>query len=480
MKKFFMVLFFALLSQCFAFSSTKLNSLYGSNPDIKGIWQGTLKISSVQLRIVFHISRDEKGNFKATMDSPDQGAKDIPVDSVSFTDGSLKLVINVAHGFYQGIYNADSVSFTGNWNQMGQSLPLVLHKIEKEEAVNRPQEPKPPFPYKVEDVVYENKSAGIKLGGTITMPESGGPFPAVLLITGSGQQNRDEELFGHKPFLVIADYLTRHGIAVLRVDDRGIGESTGNFAASTSKDFVSDVLTGVEYLKGRKEINPKEIGLIGHSEGGMIAPMAADETKDVAFIVLMAGPGITGEQVLLTQTEAIQKLSGVPEDQIKKGLVSDKKMYDAIMQGKDSTQIVDELQKIFNDSYNSLSEEQKKQLSDPKAGFDMVRNRLMSPWFRYFVAYNPVPVLEKVKCPVLAIDGSKDLQVLPEQNLAAIKKALQAGGNKNFEVKELPGLNHIFQTAETGLPTEYGRIDETISPIALKTMGDWILKVTKN
>ena len=480
MKKIFRVLFFALLSQCFAFSSTPLISLYGSNPDIKGIWQGTLKVSSVQLRIVFHISQDEQGNFKATMDSPDQGAKDIPVDSILYADGNMKLVVNAVPGFFQGTYIRDSASFDGTWNQMGQSSPLVLKKIEKIEEAKRPQEPKPPFPYKVENVFYENKTAGVKLAGTLTMPDKGGSFTAVLLITGSGPQNRDEELFGHKPFLVLADYLTRCGIAVLRVDDRGVGESTGNFAAATTKDFASDALAGVEYLKSRKEINPKEIGLIGHSEGGMIAPMVADETGDVAFIVLMAGPGITGEQILLTQTEAMEKLSGVKEEEIKKGLEIDKKMYDIIKGDKDSVQTVEELRKVFDESYNGLSSEQKKQAGDPEAAFANVRKQLMSPWFRYFAGSNPYPVLEKVKCPVLAIDGSKDVQVLPEQNLSAIKNALQKGGNKSFEVKELPGLNHLFQTANTGLPVEYGSIEETISPAALQAIGEWILKVTKN
>jgi len=473
------VLFF-ILSILLNISTFNLaNSMNNSHPDIKGIWQGTLKVSSVQLRIVFKISQDEEGQFKATMDSPDQGAKDIKVDSVFFTNGKIKLVINIARGFYLGEYNPDSNFFLGTWTQGGMSFALDLKKVEKIEEVKHPQEPKPPFPYKVEDVIYENKSAGIKLGGTLTMPESGGPFTAVLLITGSGQQNRDEELMGHKPFLVLADYLTRQGIAVLRVDDRGIGESTGNFAASTSKDFETDVLSGVEYLKSRKEINPKEIGLIGHSEGGMIAPMAAVESKDVAFIILMAGTGIAGKQVILTQTEAIGELMGIPNDKIKQGLDVDKKMYEVIREDNDSVHAAGELKKIFYKSYNGLSEGEKKGKGDPKAEFEVLLKRIMSPWFRYFIAYDPYPVLKKVKCPVLAINGSKDVQVLPEENLSGIKKALQEGGNKNFEVKELKGLNHLFQNAETGLPDEYGKIEETISPLALKTISDWILKISK-
>ncbi len=453
------------------------NLLPNSGNGIKGIWQGTLKVQSMELRIIFKITEDENGKLKATMDSPDQGAKDIPVDSVIYSGENLKLVSNMIHGYFEGTYNADSISFEGKWHQGGLSLPLVITKIEKVEDAIRPQEPKPPFPYKVQDVIYENKSAGIKLGGTLTFPETGGPFPAVLLITGSGAQNRDEELFGHKPFLVIADYLTRLGIAVLRVDDRGIGESTGNFAASTTKDFATDVLSGVEYLKSRKEINPKEIGLIGHSEGGIIAPMVASKTKDVAFIILMAGTGIPGDQVLLTQAEAIEKLNGVSEEKIKDDLALNKKLYSVLKEDKDSSAIVDELNNIYLDSYNNLSAEKKAEIGDPKIAFQKGIKTLMSPWFRYFVKYNPYPTLERVKCPVLALGGSKDVQVLPDINLPAIKKALEEGGNKNFEVKELPGLNHLFQTAKTGAPSEYGRIEETIAPIALQTMGDWILKI---
>ncbi len=450
-----------------------------STAAIKGIWQGTLKFSGLELRIVFKISEDEHGELKCLMDSPDQSAKDIVVDSVFYSGGDLKLVVNIAHGYFQGKYNPDSISLEGNWYQAGRSLPLVLKRIDKLEEANRPQEPKPPFPYKVEDVIYENQSAGIKLGGTLTMPQSGGPFPAVLLITGSGAQNRDEELFGHKPFLVIADYLTNLGIAVLRVDDRGVGESTGNFAAATTKDFATDVLAGVEYLKTRKEINPQEIGLIGHSEGGIIAPMVAIETNDVAFIVLMAGTGIPGDQLLLKQSELISKANGIPQSQIEKNNSLTKKLYEVIKAEPDSLKAAARLHKIFIDYISELDEKEKSEVGDPEKAFLNLKITLLRPWFRFFLSYNPVPTLEKVKCPVLAIDGEKDLQVPPKEDLDAIKAALEKGGNKNFEVKELPGLNHLFQTSETGSPTEYGKIEETISPIALQTMGDWILSIIK-
>lgn len=468
--KFIIIVSIILFSGHFLYSHPALHSYQGTN--IEGIWQGALKFNGNSLRIVFRISKNESGKLKAEMDSPDQGVKGIRVDTVIINGDSIKLELNIASAYYEGKYNSDSLSLEGNWHQSGLALPLVLKKVDKIDEVKRSQEPKPPFPYKSEDVVYENKAAGIKLGGTLTVPESGGPFAAVILITGSGQQNRDGELAGHKPFLVLADYLTRKGIAVLRVDDRGIGESTGDFAACTYMDFVSDVIASIKYLKGRKEIDKKRIGLIGHSEGGMIAPIVAAQTKDVAFIVLMAGPGIPCDQLLFLQSAAISKAAGFSEEKIKQSLDLNKRIYTVIKTGTDSLSIVKELRKIFDEIHAPGK-------SNPDAAFAKELKIVMTPWFRYFIGYDPAPALEKVKCPVLALNGSKDMQVLPDEDLAGIKKALDNGGNKNYEIKKLEGLNHLFQTAETGNPAEYMKIEETIAPAALQIIGDWILKVTK-
>ncbi len=475
-KKILALFFLSLMISTYSFG----NSLTISNNtdfNLNGIWQGSLKISSVTLRIVFKVTVDKNGSYSATMDSPDQGAKDIPVDSVIYNDGNVKFVVGAVRGFFEGKVDFDNSTINGKWHQSSMSLPLELKKIDKVEELKRPQEPKPPFPYNVEEVSYENKTAGIKLAGTLTFPKAKGPFPAVLLITGSGPQNRDEELFGHKPFLVIADYLTRRGIAVLRVDDRGIGKSTGKFSSATTEDFAGDVLAGVEFLKSNKNINPKEIGLIGHSEGGLIAPMVAVKSNDVAFIVLMAGPGLPGDQILLKQVQLINKLEGLPDAEIKRSLALSKETYNIIKEGKDSSETAAELHKAYNDYYNSLDEKEKAGMGDPNVLLKKELKTIMSPWFKFFISYDPVPTLEKVKCPVLALDGSKDVQVPPKEDLEAIKKALEEGGNKNFETLELNGLNHLFQTAETGSPSEYGKIEETISPKALKVIGDWILKV---
>ncbi len=443
-----------------------------------GNWLGKLNVSGIELRIVFHIKENEDGTLTATMDSPDQGAKGIPVSSVKYKDGKITLDVSSIGGSYDGDLIKDSLTIKGAWSQGGKSIPVLLKKNFKPIEYKRPQEPEPPFPYYSEDVTFENKSAEITLTGTLTYPKTGGPFPAVLLITGSGPQNRDEEIMGHKPFLVIADYLSRRGIAVLRVDDRGVGKSTGNFSEATTKDFASDALAGVEYLKTVKEINPKDIGLIGHSEGGEIAPMVADETKDVAFIVLLAGPGLRGDSILILQTAAIEKSMGESEENISRDINFNRKVYEVVVNSKDSVEAHEKLEKLFSDFYDKLSDAEKKDVGSEESFSKMRIKQILSPWFRYFISYDPIPALEKVKCPVLALIGSKDLQVPAEENIPSIKDALEKGGNKNFEVKELPGLNHLFQDAKTGSPNEYAQIEETFSPKALKIIGDWIIKIT--
>lgn len=451
--------------------------------DLTGIWQGVLKVGGIELRLVIKVSKTAGDQYTATLDSPDQGAKDIPASLVSFINGDVKIEVKVILGAFTGKMSDDN-TITGEWKQGGAALPLIMKRVAKEpEAPRRPQEPQKPYPYRDEEVSYDNVKAGIKLAGTLTLPNSAGPFPAAILISGSGPQDRNEALLGHKPFLVLADYLTRQGIAVLRFDDRGAGKSTGEFAKATSADFATDVLAGVEYLKTRKEINPKQIGLIGHSEGGLIAPMVAAQSSEVAFIILMAGPGITGEEILYFQGALIARANGAMETAIAKNLALQKKMFAVLKAEKDDAAAERKLQPLWAQALAAMTDDEKKALevtgASPDSLFKIQAKQLLSPWFRYFLFYNPQSTLQKVKCPVLAINGEKDLQIPPKENLAAIEKALKAGGNKNFTAKELPGLNHLFQTAQTGAPAEYAKIEETISPAALQTMGDWILAQMK-
>jgi fermentation-respiration switch protein FrsA (DUF1100 family) len=438
--------------------------------DIDGAWLGTLEVSGgIKLRVVFHIVNAEDG-LMATLDSPDQGLAGLPVTKVTRDGTKLKIEIEKINGTFEGQIAADPSSthpssIDGTWTQGGGSLPLALHRLkdESELELRRPQNPTKPYPYRDEDVSYENKLQNVTLAATLTIPPGKGPFPAVVLITGSGPQDRDESLLGHKPFLVLSDYLTRHGIVVLRADDRGTAKSTGNFATATTADFATDTEAGIAYLKTRPEVNPRKIGLIGHSEGGIIAPMIAARNPDVAFIVMMAGSGVPGDDILVAQVQAIAESSGKSHEDAMKAATRQRELLTLVETEKDET---------------VLEAKMKEKLTGevPDAQIGAAIKTLTSPWFRYFMTYDPAIALRKVTCPVLAINGEKDTQVPPAQNLPAIRKALEQGGNKHFEVDELPGLNHLFQTAKTGSPSEYASIEETISPVALDKMSTWILK----
>lgn len=451
--------------------------MYGQQ-DITGQWNGILDIQGKQVRLVFHIKEDDE-KLTATMDSPDQGAKGIPVSSVTFENMVLKLEVKSAGISYEGTMGEDNV-VKGTFKQSIYSFPLELtkEKVEKK-VIAKPQDPLKPYPYRTENVIFENKYAGINLAGTLTLPQQEGIYPAVILISGSGPQNRDSELLGHRPFLVISDFLTKNGIAVLRFDDRGTGASSGNFQSSTSMDFAQDVEAGLAYLRSRKEIDSGKIGLIGHSEGGLIAPIVASRSKDVAFIVLLAGPGLPGDQILLLQQELISKASGISKSVIDKSQKDNKKAFALISKATNETKLKTDLtnhivQILDNDPHPQIPAGMSKE-----EFVNMQVKQLTSPWMRFFITYDPRPTLRKVKCPVLAINGEKDLQVPYKENLSAIRAALKKGKNKSFVIKELARLNHLFQECTTGAPSEYAVIEQTFSPIALRKMLHWMLLQVK-
>jgi hypothetical protein len=445
-----------------------------------GIWQGTLEVGPAKLRLVIKITSSEDGTLKGALDSPDQGVSNIPASGVRVSGDSVLVSVASIQGAYEGILDPGKNSLSGTWKQGGMSFPLPLTRAESVPEVRRPQMPAKPYPYLEEEVSYENTTAGVKLTGTLTLPrEEGpearkGPFPAVILITGSGPQDRDESLFGHKPFLVLADYLTRRGIAVLRLDDRGIGGSSGSVMNSTTADFAGDVLAGVGFLKQRSEIDRTKIGLIGHSEGGIIAPLAATQSRDIAFIILMAGTGLTGEEILVLQTDLIARASGTKEEEITKTLARNQQLYSILKSEQDSAALSDRLIAHLRSTWDEWGTDYQKQGMEMMKAIEPQVRQMTTPWFRYFLTFDPRTALKKVRCPVLALNGEKDLQVPHAENLKEIEKALREGGNKDITVKMLPGLNHLFQTSATGAPTEYGSIEETISPTALKVMGDWI------
>ena len=446
-------------------------NLFGQ--DITGQWNGVLKVQGIQLSLIFNVTKSDNG-YSSTMDSPDQGAIGIPVTNTTFENSKIKFEVTNAKIEYNGELKKNE--FVGTFKQAGQEFPMILsRKALEKEILKRPQEPLKPYPYYSEDVTFQNTKTNISLSGTLTFPKKDGLFPAVILISGSGPQNRDEEVFGHKPFLVISDYLTKNGIAVLRYDERGVGQSTGNFKPATSADFATDVESAIAYLQTRKEINKKKIGLVGHSEGGLIATMVASTSKDVSFIVLLAGTGIQGDKLLLLQQKLIAKANGVSETDIKKSIKTNEKLFEMVIKSNDVNKLKTDLTSSINKTFkNGTSLEIPNGMT--KEEFISIQvNQISSPWMQYFIKFNPATILEKIKCPVLAVNGEKDLQVPPKENLTAIKNALKIGGNNNVTIKEFPNLNHLFQECETGLPSEYGAIEQTFSPIVLTEITNWIL-----
>lgn len=464
--------------------SQEIKNFTPSSIDIQGDWSGVLDTPIMQLTLVLHIEQDLEGTLKAKLDCLEQGISGLEVDSITLNDGVLTLDMKTPMASYKGIINEKEDEFAGQFTQNGISFPLNLKKDALSHiAFKRPQEPKPPYPYHEEEVAFENRSAGCTLSGTLTYPRSEGPFPTVLLIAGSGPVDRNEALMGHKPFLVLADHLTRQGIAVLRVDKRGIGRSTGNYDSATSEDFASDALAGVEYLKSRQEV--QQIGLIGHSEGGMIAPMVAIKTEDVQFIVLMAGPCAKCEDVLLEQGALLQRAEGLSEELIERERTLRKEMF-SIVKGEPNTEIAAELlRETFLKYLENLPEGLKKEVVESSgmeisdlSNIEAVVKRLIlnTRWFRYFLAYDPATTMKQVKVPVLALNGELDLQVSSKQNLPLIAQALEEAGNHDYTIMQLPQHNHLFQVCQTGSIKEYSRIEETISPVVLETVADWILK----
>jgi pimeloyl-ACP methyl ester carboxylesterase len=452
-----------------------------------GAWLGTLEVAGMKLRLVLNFTVDENGELTAAMDSPDQGASGIPIDDVSLSGDTLAFAAAALMLNYVGVVDSSRSSVVGDFTQGGQVLPLTLQRTEQAPSVKRPQEPKPPFPYTVEEVSYENAEDGITLAGTLTLPPIEHPMPAVLLITGSGPQDRDEMVFGHRPFWVLADYLTRRGLAVLRVDDRGVGGSTGDATTATTVDFRKDAEAGVMFLQNRPEIDRTKIGLIGHSEGGLIAPMLAARPPmlsvlyhyEIAFIVLMAGPGVPGEQILIDQAELVFRAEGADEMTIARQRELQERMFQAIKNITDEATLEKKLRWIIDESTAGLSEEELAALNMSEGGLEQQIQMATSPWLRFFLTYDPRTSLQWVTCPVLAVAGELDLQVPSKANLEAINQALTAAGHGEFTTVEMPGLNHLFQTAATGSVSEYATIEETLSPDFLKLVGDWIMEHTE-
>lgn len=462
-----------ILSLIFLFGS-----FCGYSQDISGEWHGNLNVMGTSLALSFDF---QKAGYKwtGTMSVPQQNAKGIPLTSVTNEDNGL-----------QFLFDAAGITFTGKWNekheiegafiQNGQNFPLVLKRENNEPAkINRPQDPKEPFPYSSEEVTFENPLAKITLAGTLTLPISNKPVPVVVLISGSGPQDRNSEIFNHKPFWVIADHLSRNGIGVLRLDDRGVGKSTGERTNATTIDFATDIEAAIAFLKTKSSVNPKKIGLIGHSEGGMIAPMVAAKDKSIAYIVLMAGPGVPCDQLLLEQAYLIGKSDGLNETDLEKAKKLNQSIYSIVKSNQPNDEVKKEVEILLEKSLKEspdgkyLTEAQITQMISQQS------EQITSPWFRYFMRFNPDDFLNKVKCPVLVLNGDKDLQVPAKMNTQGIQNSLAKAGNKKATTIVYPNKNHLFQECTTGSINEYGTIEQTISPQVLTDITTWIEKQTK-
>jgi uncharacterized protein len=442
----------------------------------KGIWEGILSVPpGLELQIVFKVTTTKGGEAKATLDIPDENARGIPLSTFSVDGDEVTFGIKELPLEFKGKRDAAGTAILGNWKQGPTVLPLTLMKVASATQRRRPQTPKPPFPYKTEDVLYPSKATGVHLAGTLTLPQGKAPFPAVLMITGSGPQDRDESIVGHRPFLVLADALTRRGIAVLRSDDRGVGRSTGAFDTATSADFADDAEGGLNFLKGRPEIDPKKLGLLGHSEGGVIGPMVAARAPDhVAFLVLLAGTGVSGESLANAQQETMLRAAGATEETIKTTNELLKRLLPILLGEKDPKLASEKMSAAVKAWLAEQSEATRKSVADQDLPTLMVQ-RLSSPWLRYFLALDPRKELARVKCPVLAINGELDSQVAFRENLDGIAKALKDSGNDRVTTRSFPQLNHLFQSCKTGALSEYARIEETMNPEVLKTITDWVV-----
>jgi pimeloyl-ACP methyl ester carboxylesterase len=445
-------------------------AIAGRAQQITGTWSGKAKITAeTELEFIFHIEKEGE-LYTAKMDIPAQGAKGLPFSEATFERDTLRLAVRQIDFVYTGVLRDEAIE--GSFSQRGYNFALDLTRGGI--VYNRPQEPRPPFPYRSEDITFENREAGITLAGTLTMPSGGGNFPAAVLLTGSGAQDRNEELRGHKPFLVLSDYLTRRGIAVLRCDDRGVGGSGGDPAVSTTGDHATDAAAALEYLRTRGEIDHTKMGFIGHSEGGMTAFItAANHPGQVAFIVSMAGPGVMGSEIMNEQFGDALAASGLSDSEVAEMKAMDRRYMEMTLNSTVEyvAAHVDDIAASANPGFDSLGEEYKTLARRRIAVFNI-------PWMRFFLSHDTRGDLAKIECPVLALNGDNDVQVRSAANLAAIRDGLAAGGNPDVTVIEYPRLNHLFQTSTTGGMEEYLRIEETIAPVVLEDIAEWILSRT--
>jgi len=439
-------------------------------PDgIDGPWNGALTLLGTELAFAVTFTSDANA-VEAKMDIPSQGAFDLTLIEVSYVADRVHFELQGGPGLavWDGLRDGDVVE--GEFTQGGAGGTFRMERGSAPEVA--PQEP---VPYREEELSFEN--GDIHFEGTLTLPEGAGPFPAAVMITGSGPQDRDETLVGFRLFRVIADHLTRLGIAVYRYDDRGVGGSSGNVATATTSDFADDVLAAVNMLTEHAEIDRGQIGLIGHSEGGVVAPLAATRSDALAFLVLIAGTSVTGEEILYEQAALIARAAGTSENDIADQRRLQQRLFDALKIGEDLDRFRADLAVAIREGIKNSSVEEQAAIDDEEAfvesRVDAQISQLETPWFRYFIAYDPSSALRRTTIPVLALFGDLDLQVAPAQNRGPMAEAL--GGNADVTIEVIAGANHLFQAAETGAPSEYAGLEKAFIPGFLEIISDWIL-----
>jgi pimeloyl-ACP methyl ester carboxylesterase len=436
---------------------------------LDGRWEGKVNRNGVDLRLILRIVTGPRGTI-ALLDSPDLMAMGLAVTGLTRDGRTVSFAVPAGASGFRGTLDEGGGRLSGIWSRTGSPDTAILFTRSAAggapAARARPQLPRPPFPYRSEEVRFANPRApGVTLAGTLTLPPGSGPFAAAILISGSGGQDRDESVWTHKPFAVLADHLTRQGIAVLRYDDRGIGASTGTYPGATSADFATDADAAFAFLSARPEIDRRAIGFVGHSEGGLIGPLAAADNDEIAYLVLMAGPGTASPALMRAQHRAVGQSQGMNEAELDRMAPINAELF-AIAASERSQADAEAAMRA------ALTDQAMAAAGIPPAQREAMIAQVLDPWFRWFLRYDPAPVLARIRVPVLALNGSLDRQVLPAANLAGIRAA--TAGNRDVTLIELPGLNHLFQTARTGGLGEYAEIEETMAPVALETVSAWI------
>lgn len=470
---------------CFAALLLALGvSSASGDENLQGTWQGAINIMGQDLGIVAHFT-SEGPALAVILDIPMQNAMGLPMQNVSYQHPKVHFEIpGAAVAVFEGTVEGDRIS--GDYLQSGLKGTFTLQKQSAVEgaapasaAAESADAPgAEPIPYSEEEVEFTNGE--IRLAGTLTIPEGLGPFPAVIMITGSGPQNRDEELFGFKPFRVIADYLARAGIAVLRYDDRGVGGSTGNIATATTADFATDVQAAVDLLKQRDDMDTGKIGVIGHSEGGLIGPMVA-QSGELAFVVILAGTSMTGAEILFEQGAQILQANGATAEEMRQQRAMQEQLFAAIRTGEGWDEVKASIASQIRASVDQLPADRRAAIADVDAYVNtQVQAQVaqsQSPWFRFFIDYDPVPALEALQVPTLAVFGELDLQVPPDANRPGMEQAFVKGGQGKYKIVTLKGANHLFQKATTGSPAEYASLEKAFVPELLPLITEWIKAV---